>query len=171
MHVCIALAFVFTCSVVWLTWPAVNLQNNSQDMFPWIFAVFFFFVLMKLLKFAVDQKKKKKKKKQTNQQAQSEAVPGHTRSCSPVPQCHVAEQKECQGFNVPRLYHSALSCNAAVHVVPTVCRREPTAPSALSQPHILAFWWLVAGFGLAYQCWDQGMQAWTHLLFSLDQPC
>lgn len=36
----------------------------------------------------------------------------------PVPQCHVAEQKECQGFNVPRLYHSALSLNAAVLISP-----------------------------------------------------
>lgn len=56
------------------------------------------------------------------------AIWGPTQELFPVPQCHVAEQKECQGFNVPRLYHSALSLNAAVLVVLTVCCREPTAP-------------------------------------------
>lgn len=74
-----------------------------------------------------------KDQKQTNKRKLRVSHFGHSRA---VPQCHVAEQKECQGFNVPRLYHSALSLNAAVLVVLTVWCREPHFVPATD----LAFW-------------------------------
>lgn len=108
---CITFAFVhFRRSVVPFMWQAVILEKKTLlDMFPCFFAVS---VLMKFVKFTKDQNQTNKRKLRV----------------FPVPQCHVAEQKECQGFNVPRLYHSALSLNAAVLIVLTVCWREPTAP-------------------------------------------
>lgn len=104
------------CSVVYIT------SSNLKKQPDWTCSpVILQFVLMKFLKFTKDQK--------TNQHEGAESEPlGATWELFPVPQCHVAEQKECQGLNVPRLYHSALSLNAAVLVVLTVCCREPTAP-------------------------------------------
>lgn len=133
--------------MAWFVWWGVILKTNCWTCSPG-FAIS---VLMKSLKFAKDQKQINKRKLKGS----------HLGHPGAVPQCHVAEQKECQGFNVPRLYHSALSLNAAVLVVLTARCREPHIVPATH----LAFWWLVAGFGLAHQCWDEGMQAQTHLAY------
>lgn len=45
----------------------------------------------------------------------------------PVPQCHVSKQKECQGFLVPRLYHSALSLKCSCPCGPDLCAVESSA--------------------------------------------
>jgi len=88
-------------------------------------------VVTKSLKLTKDQKQTNKRKLRGER--------------SPAPQCHVAEQKECQGFNVPRLYHSALSFNAAVLVVLTALQRAHSR-AALAQPHIrLSGGWIWAG--------------------------
>lgn len=118
---------------------------------------------MKFFKFAVDQKKK------TNTRKLRVSRLGPHKTSFPVQQCHVAEQKECQGFNVPRLYHSALSLNAAAHVVLTVCCGEPTAPLHCPSHR---FWlsgdsWLDLGWLISVE--TNGMQAQSHLLFPLDQ--
>lgn len=120
MHPVHTLAFVhFRCSV------AVIFKNNLMDIVSLFFGfIVFFFSLWFELNFS----KFTKDQNQTNTRKLRVSHRALTRQLFPVPQCHVAEQKECQGFNVPRLYHSALSLNAAVLVVLTVCCKEPTAP-------------------------------------------
>lgn len=102
------------CSAIYVT--SCNPRKVKEELTGHVPLFFTVSVLMKFAKFTKDQNQTNKRKLRV----------------FPVPQCHVAEQKECQGFNVPRLYHSALSLNAAVLIV--LCAVE--SPSALSQPQI-----------------------------------
>lgn len=112
---CITLAFFvhFRRSVVPLMWQAVILgagggdSNSHLSCCPVFIIIFFNFLLYFFFFFTVSVFTSSKKKTKKNEKDQNQTNRRKLR-VFPVPQCHVAEQKECQGFNVPRLYHSAL---------------------------------------------------------------